>query len=787
MKVKVFTIFCAILLTIGCSKNDDTVEETQVEKPEEQELPNEPTSVTVLTGKFIDGAVQGLTFETATQEGVTNADGEFNYVEGEEITFKVGEVVLGSVVAKVEITPIDIAQVTDEGASIASKHAHNIASFLQTLDSDGDESNGISISDEVGLYLGISSIDFTSPIEAILGDIVLNVVQNSGIELNLVYPSDAANNMAVSLGIDYVAPENMHVNYLEPSLKTLFQTTDNGSLPSTAFYKNTFDLNGNILLTEIKSRYSEKMFYSIEFYSHYNNGLPQTGKLTSYSASSIYGGSARFPVQTSDIDFGYDADNHLNLIQITNENGNIQRIEFTSFNEVNRPLSFVWNVGYDNSELDFTIAWSFTYVDGLISTAKRLYDYYYVADSNNIYETITTRDFVFTYNEFKNKANVDFTRVFEDNNVVNGEMQNSRSDAMVNEVYTYSSNQKLERIVTTEVATPSVGETINSTVTLVYDSNELLESYDTSSTNGYVTSSSFNEGVEIANETYYNGLLVYFTEYFSDGTSLNIYNNYFGNGEINYKVSTLYGVDGILTETTEYYYSGEVDYTDIDEYDGYSLVKSSGYNSTNVIQYTNYFNEAGYVFRADIYFEGQISYYDIYVYDSNGFRIQATSHWPDGEAYGIRNFVYNSLGYLDTITYSFANGEIYLTDVYQYDENNYLSQISGYGANGNISYIVYYENGLIVLEEIYDENGVLVEVNEYNTSGKSLSLGGKVNIVQQSKKLNSNLNKKAIDTKMYRTETEFKTKKNSYGKVISPTLVHEQRVSKTIKKIRGYY
>ena len=39
------------------------------------------------TGVFIDSAVGGLKYQTATQSGLTNSSGEFKYIAGENVTF----------------------------------------------------------------------------------------------------------------------------------------------------------------------------------------------------------------------------------------------------------------------------------------------------------------------------------------------------------------------------------------------------------------------------------------------------------------------------------------------------------------------------------------------------------------------------------------------------------------------------------------------------------------------------------------------------------------------------
>ena len=56
-----------------------------------------PTAPTTLTGTFIDAQVKGLHYKTATQEGDTNEAGEFKYLAGVTIEFKLGNLSLGSV------------------------------------------------------------------------------------------------------------------------------------------------------------------------------------------------------------------------------------------------------------------------------------------------------------------------------------------------------------------------------------------------------------------------------------------------------------------------------------------------------------------------------------------------------------------------------------------------------------------------------------------------------------------------------------------------------------------
>lgn len=128
-----------------------------------------------LTGQFTDSPVENLRYSTPTFSGRTNSNGEFHYIAGESVSFFVGDIALGSTTGKAMITPFDLA-----GMSIPTTKSQiwamqrklrrsklypmhkviNISAFLQTIDNDGDPSNGISIPEEVHAIATGMHIDF---------------------------------------------------------------------------------------------------------------------------------------------------------------------------------------------------------------------------------------------------------------------------------------------------------------------------------------------------------------------------------------------------------------------------------------------------------------------------------------------------------------------------------------------------------------------------------------------------------------------------------------------------
>ncbi len=111
------------------------------------------------TGYFIDAATAGVRYESrATNTGFTGSDGSFQYSPGFDITFYIGDIVLGTTTGANQITPVNLVN----GATGADDQTVlNIARLLQTLDSDGDNSNGITITDAAHTKSKNVTVDFT--------------------------------------------------------------------------------------------------------------------------------------------------------------------------------------------------------------------------------------------------------------------------------------------------------------------------------------------------------------------------------------------------------------------------------------------------------------------------------------------------------------------------------------------------------------------------------------------------------------------------------------------------
>lgn len=155
---------------------------------------NAAGSADLKTGVFLDSPVGNIAYSTESQSNQrTNADGEFKYLEGETITFYIGDLALPPIPVGALVTPLDMSD-----GGLNDPTVVNIARLLQSLDTDGNPNNGINLSDDAHLNAtGLSNVDFNSEsFEAA----VANLVANSGSETTaLISVQDAIDHLVASV------------------------------------------------------------------------------------------------------------------------------------------------------------------------------------------------------------------------------------------------------------------------------------------------------------------------------------------------------------------------------------------------------------------------------------------------------------------------------------------------------------------------------------------------------------------------------------------------------------
>ncbi len=83
-------------------------------------------------GQLVDAPVEGVSYQSGQQSGITGPNGEFVYEIGKAVRFFIGPIELGETLGKALVTPLDLAS---DGAT-ATDGALNLARFLQSLDAD---------------------------------------------------------------------------------------------------------------------------------------------------------------------------------------------------------------------------------------------------------------------------------------------------------------------------------------------------------------------------------------------------------------------------------------------------------------------------------------------------------------------------------------------------------------------------------------------------------------------------------------------------------------------------
>ena len=266
-------IFLSIsFILFACSKDDNA-------------SPPDQTNGT-MQGVFIDSPVEGIKYETETHSGFTDENGTYEYEEGETVTFYVGDIELGSALATGELSPIDIASTPN--SDIETLEVQNIAAFLQTLDEDGNPENGIYLDMEIVEAISFTEIDFTKNIIQILGEIALEVFENTGSSLEVVFPEIATVHLAETLGIEFEPQASLTLNFL-PTFTNFFtkniavnwvhEFNDSGRLiksskyekyPSRILGEYTFtDNNPDDLIMKVESKEYQYTNYPFHFNSTY--------------------------------------------------------------------------------------------------------------------------------------------------------------------------------------------------------------------------------------------------------------------------------------------------------------------------------------------------------------------------------------------------------------------------------------------------------------------------------------------------------------------------------------
>lgn len=171
-------------------------------------------------GYLMAGAVAGVAYESPSYSGYTNLDGSFQYAEGEKVSFKIGDTLLGEVSGQEQVTPFDLAgsPVITGTANITEALANdrdpfqavvNTAILLRSLDHDANPENGIEIRPGVAALFRRVSLDMSVQWETFAKEFDLrhaigkaNSEHRFSVVHGLANPAPALQNLYQTLGID---------------------------------------------------------------------------------------------------------------------------------------------------------------------------------------------------------------------------------------------------------------------------------------------------------------------------------------------------------------------------------------------------------------------------------------------------------------------------------------------------------------------------------------------------------------------------------------------------------
>ncbi len=398
MKCKLSTIIATTALLSACGGGGGGGGESGT--------PNTPAPNGEQTGRFVDSAVSGLYYATPTRSGLTNELGEFKYLEGEVVTFYLGNTVLGGTLGTELVTPFSLMgvnvpdqqdQIVDSlGADTVNSldRALNIATLLQALDTDGNPDNGIDLGDahellnESNINLAIKAQAFVEHIDLANARDLLDVDHAISLE-------GVADHLYESLGVQ-----------IRSNLTASYRAVDNNKPIESITYQ--YDTQGR----KIEARFDRG-----------DNGSIENVKTFDYDSAgnlSRVTDSASSSVET----FTYDSANNLTLQRIERTSGTNSEQRYT-YNDDNKLVRLEIDSDADG-ETDKITAYQYgnngnlTRIEqdidgnGVIDAVLR---YRYADNRVSTYETDSdnngTYDIIISYTY---DANGNKTRVSTDNN-----------------------------------------------------------------------------------------------------------------------------------------------------------------------------------------------------------------------------------------------------------------------------------------------------------------------------------------------------------------------------------
>jgi len=138
-KLVVGSIVTATFLLVGCGGGSNSNDNSNNSNGTSASVDTSTNTQKTGTGYYVDDAVNGVNYKCGSHEGTTDENGTFTFENGKNCTFSLGGLKLREV----------NASSLDNNVSILEDNP-TVAQLLQTLDKDGNASNGIQIPPKAG-------------------------------------------------------------------------------------------------------------------------------------------------------------------------------------------------------------------------------------------------------------------------------------------------------------------------------------------------------------------------------------------------------------------------------------------------------------------------------------------------------------------------------------------------------------------------------------------------------------------------------------------------------------
>ena len=157
----------------------------------------------LIDGNFRDREVIGLEYSSGSLKNkLTNQNGSYTCERGKDITFSVGNILLGSAPCGELLTPIELV----ENADIDNKNVINMVKFLSLVDDDNNPENGIKITTQTQTLAKAWSLNFSSDNFDTSDEILIiktDVNENSDINHTLLTDFEATKHLKSTLLCSY--------------------------------------------------------------------------------------------------------------------------------------------------------------------------------------------------------------------------------------------------------------------------------------------------------------------------------------------------------------------------------------------------------------------------------------------------------------------------------------------------------------------------------------------------------------------------------------------------------